>query len=171
MEFSRIKEETTHLRILQNNLHMTVFHRMGLFASQSITQSEDRIYLIKKKLKKILILKTLSLCYRCLIAVITFSQFTQRKILDSLQLCSPRKYYPPPPPQNRGQFCFRPPAPWNFHSRGCLSYPPSPGIPTQSKMLLHHTFFRKIIVNAIKQRKNVLFMLTLWRTYKFIHPP
>ena len=36
-------------------------------------------------------------------------------------MCSPRKYYPPP---NRGQFCFRPPAPWNFHSRGCLSYPP-----------------------------------------------
>ena len=48
MDFNRIKEETTYLRILQNNLQMTVFQRMSLFVSQSITQSEDKIYLIKK---------------------------------------------------------------------------------------------------------------------------
>ena len=31
---------------------MTVFHQMSLFASQSITQSKERIYLIKIKTKK-----------------------------------------------------------------------------------------------------------------------
>ena len=162
MEFSRIKEETTHLRILQNNLHMTVFHRMSLFASQSITQSEDRIYLIKKKTKKNFNFKNpqsllqVSHCRYNVFIVYPKKNSRFPSIVQS------QKILPPPPhPHNRGQFCFRPPAPWNFHSRGCLSYSPSPGIPTQSKILLHHTIFRKIIVNAIKQRKNVLFMLTL----------
>ena len=50
----------------------------------------------------------------------------------------------------------------------CHTPHPSPGIPTQSKVMLHRTIIRKIIVYAIKQRKNVLFMFTLWRTCKFI---
>lgn len=40
-------------------------------------------------------------------------------------LCSSGEY---PSPPDRGHFCFRPPAPWDFQFRGCLSYPLPPGI-------------------------------------------
>ena len=40
-------------------------------------------------------------------------------------MCSSRKY---PYPPTESTFALDPHPPWNFHSRGCLSYPPPPGI-------------------------------------------
>ena len=84
--------------------------------SQLITQSEDRIYFVIKKKQKIP--KSLLQVSDCRYNVF----IVYPKILDFLQLCSSRKFHTPSP--HRGQFCFRPLPPWNFHSRGCLSLPP-----------------------------------------------
>ena len=123
--------------------------------SQLITQSEDRIYfpnLNKKKTRK---------NYQSLLQVsdCRYNVFIiYPKILDSLQLCSSRKFHTPSP--HGGQFCLRPhPPEISILGDVCHCLHPPPGIPTQSKLLLHHTIVRKIIVYTIKQRKNFLFIL------------
>ena len=75
----------------------------------------------------------------------------------------------PPPSPTEGNFALDPQRP-GISILGDVCHTPytSPGIPTQSKVLLHHAINRKITVYAIKQRQNVLFMLTLGRTCKLI---
>ena len=114
--------------------------------SQLINQPEDRIYfLIKKTIKNPQSLLQVSDCRYSVFIVYP-------KILILFSCVVPENFVPPLPTEDN--FALDPHPPKISILGDVCHYPhPPPGIPTQSKLLLHHIIVRKIIVYAIKQRK------------------